>query len=240
MQSFLNTWVNHLQKCSCSQTRAEYAPPSLREGAGEMNIVPGVHSTLVSVPKMVDKDYVVVFDRKAAKTYDATTIAITATEKPVLEAPRCTATGLWLMPLEADGTKENGNDQNSNIESDTTSNIGGVTERANAIFKLPSIHQTIHYHHAPAGFPTKKNFLDAVRAGNYTTGPGLTVAALHKYFPDSDKTQKGHMKGQRQGIRFTKQTALVTWLIQKTCKNKSGTRHRGALTGKMVQRHICP
>ncbi len=27
-------------------------------------------------------------------------------------------------------------------------------------------------------------------------------------FPDSDETQKGHMKGQRQGIRFTKQKAL--------------------------------
>ncbi len=34
------------------------------------------------------------------------------------------------------------------------------------------------------------------------------MAALHKYFPDSDKTQKGHMKGQRQGIRSAKQKAL--------------------------------
>jgi hypothetical protein len=34
------------------------------------------------------------------------------------------------------------------------------------------------------------------------------VSALHKYFPDSDETQKGHMKGQRQGIRSTKKKAL--------------------------------
>ncbi len=59
----------------------------LREGAREMNIVPGLHSTLVRVPKIVDKDYIVVFDKKSAKTYDAKTTMITATAEPVLEAP---------------------------------------------------------------------------------------------------------------------------------------------------------
>ncbi len=66
----------------------------LREGAWEMNIVPGLHSTLVSVPKIVDKDYIVVFDKKSTKTYNAKTTMITATAEPVLEAPRCTLTGL--------------------------------------------------------------------------------------------------------------------------------------------------
>jgi hypothetical protein len=180
----------------------------IRDGAREMNIVPGLHSTLISIPKMVDEDNIVVFDKKSAKTYDATTTTITATEKPVLDAPRCTSTGLWLMPLEADGNKENGGHHYGNIERDKTSNIGGVSERANAIFELPSTHQTILYHHTSAGFPVKETFLNAVRAGNYATWSGLTVAALHKYFPDSDETQQGHMKGQRQGILSTKQKAL--------------------------------
>jgi hypothetical protein len=97
-------------------------------------------------------------------------------------------------------TKTNGSNQASNIE--------GVTERANAIFELPSTCQTILYHHALAGFPVKETFLNAVRAGDYATWPGLTIAVLHKYFPNSDKTQKGHMKGQQQGIGSTKQKAL--------------------------------
>jgi len=59
----------------------------IRDGAREMNIVPGLHPTLVSVPKMVDKDYIVVFDKKSARTYDATTTTISATEQPVLEPP---------------------------------------------------------------------------------------------------------------------------------------------------------
>ena len=195
-------------KSSVRATHKMLLKHKIRDGAREMNIVPGLHSTLISVPKMVDKDYIIVFDKKSATNYDATTTTITASEKPVLEAPRCTSTGLWLMPLKADGNKENDGHHYGNIERDKTSNIGGVSERANAIFKLPSTRQTILYHHTAAGFPVKETFLDAIRAGNYATWPGLTVAALHKYFPDSDETQKGHVKGQHQGIHSTKQKAL--------------------------------
>jgi hypothetical protein len=34
------------------------------------------------------------------------------------------------------------------------------------------------------------------------------VTLINRYFPDSDKTIKGHLKGQRQGIGSTKQVAL--------------------------------
>jgi len=116
------------------------------------------------------------------------------------------------MPLDADEGKENDGHHNGNSEKENDGNIGGVSEgvseKASAIFELPSTRQTIMYHHTSAGFPVKETFLDAIRAGNYATWPGLTVAALHKCFPDSDKTQKGHMKGQRQGIRSTKQKSL--------------------------------
>ncbi len=196
----------------------------LRDGAREMNIVPGLHSTLVSVRKIADKDYIVVFDKNLAKTYNATTTTITAMTEPALKAPQCTLTGLWLMPLE---TKTNDGNQNVNIVGDRASNIQGVTERANAIFELPSTRQTILYHHALAGFPIKETFLNAVRAGNYATWPGLTIAALCKYFPNSDRMHKGHMKGQRQGIRSTKQkNARSSGGVNKTYHNKSGTRHR--------------
>jgi hypothetical protein len=57
------------------------------------------------------------------------------------------------MQLEADGNKEKEGHQYGNMERDKPSNIGGVSERANAIFELPSTRQTILYHHASAGFP---------------------------------------------------------------------------------------
>jgi hypothetical protein len=72
---------------------------------------------------------------------------------------------------------------------------------------LQPLHSKL-YHHASAGFPVKETFLNAVWAGNYAKWPGLTISALHKYFLDSDEMQKGHMKGQRHGIRSTKQKAF--------------------------------
>ena len=45
---------------------------------------------------------------------------------------------------------------------------------------------------------------NAIKAGNYNTWPGLTATAVRHHFPESDKTQKGHMKKQRQNMRSTK------------------------------------
>jgi hypothetical protein len=59
-----------------------------------------------------------------------------------------------------------------------------------------------------AGFPPKETFIRAVCNGNYATWPKLTIKLIHKYMPDLDETAKGHLKGQRQGIRSTKQKAF--------------------------------
>ena len=80
--------------------------------------------------------------------------------------------------------------------------IAGVDE-ANAIFDLPNSWQSLMYFHVAVGFPTKESFTDAVRAGNYARWPGLTTTLIAKHFPDSDETQKGHMKRQRKGVRST-------------------------------------
>jgi hypothetical protein len=79
-------------------------------------------------------------------------------------------------------------------------------EEVNNVYSLPSIPQTIGYLHAAAGFPVKKTWLNTIKAGNYVTWPGLTTTVVRKHFPDSDKTQQGHMKKQRQGVRSMKLT----------------------------------
>jgi len=72
------------------------------------------------------------------------------------------------------------------------------------VYSLPSIQQSVKYLHAAAGFPVKDEWLKAVQAGNYVTWPGLMAAAVWKHCPDSDETQKGHMKKQRHGVRSTR------------------------------------
>ena len=60
--------------------------------------------------------------------------------------------------------------------------------------------------HAAAELPVKETWIRAVRAGNYTTWPGLSVKSIRKYFPDDKEEKlKGHMRVQRQGFWSTKE-----------------------------------
>jgi hypothetical protein len=160
-----------------------------------MNIVPNLHMTLISVPKMAEHGYIAVFDKHEARIYDGTTTKLTASGDPIIVAPWCEDTGLWKMELDLD-YKIFGREYPKHF-------IAGVNE-ANAIFDLPNTRHSLHYYHALAGFPVKDTFLDAVRAVNYATWPSLTTTLIAKHFPNSEETQKGHMKGQWKGIRSTK------------------------------------
>jgi hypothetical protein len=68
--------------------------------ASKVNIVPNLHSTLISIPKMADADYIAVFDKKEARIYNATTTIVSASKDPILVAPRCQDTGLWKLDLD--------------------------------------------------------------------------------------------------------------------------------------------
>jgi hypothetical protein len=169
---------------------------NLRLAAREMNIVPGLQTTLISIPKLADAGYTTVFKKEGAAVYDDYTTTITATQKPVIESERCKHTGMWKLNL------------TPTTEVPSQPEQAATYESANVIFDLPSARETFLWYHASAGFPTKSTFISAVRNGNYATWPKLTVNLIEKYFPDSTETIKGHLKGQRQGIRSTKQRAL--------------------------------
>ena len=154
---------------------------NLRPAARKMNIVPGLHSTLISVPKLADAGYTTVFSKAGAAIYDDYTTTISASNPPVLNADRCDHTGLWKLPL-VEKTKE-------------TNRTPPTNNAINVIFDLPSAHQTFLWYHAAAGFPAKESFIKAVRNGNYATWPKLTVTLIHKYMPDSDETSRANPKG---------------------------------------------
>ncbi len=69
--------------------------------ANKINIMPNLHSTLISVvPKMADADYIAVFDKNEARIYNATTTIVLASKDPLLVAPPCQDTGLWKLDLD--------------------------------------------------------------------------------------------------------------------------------------------
>jgi hypothetical protein len=72
------------------------------------------------------------------------------------------------------------------------------------VYELPSTKEVIRFQHAALGFPTKATLLTSIRNNNLVTFPGMSADNVNKFFPESDETQKGHMKQSRQGVRSTK------------------------------------
>ena len=91
------------------------------------------------------------------------------------------------------------------------------------IDKLPSTEKVITFLHAVWGFPTEATFIKAINKNNLTTFPGLIAAAITNFFPESDETQKGHMRQQWQNIRSTNvpdEDELLTFMPTPGVKHK--------------------
>jgi hypothetical protein len=76
------------------------------------------------------------------------------------------------------------------------------------VHDLPSAAQAIQYLYACAGFPTKATWLKAIGAKFFSMWPLLTTKNVNKHFPESEETQKGHMRQKRQGLRKTNRGGL--------------------------------
>jgi hypothetical protein len=182
---------------------------NLQIAAQEMNIVPGLHSALVSVPKLADTGYTKVLTKDGAAIYNDTTTAISASNHPILESNQCQHTRMWRLTL---------NPKNPNLHNPSKQHE--TPETINVIFDLPSSRKTFLWYHASAGFPPKETFINAVCNGNYVTWPKLTVTLINRYVPNLNKTVKEHLKGQRQGIQSMKQKALEKIIKNKTVRIK--------------------
>eukprot|EP00804_Cyclotella_cryptica_P019220 CCRYP_006117-RA/>CCRYP_006117-RA protein AED:0.10 eAED:0.09 QI:0/0/0/1/0/0/4/0/1232 len=195
---------------------------NVRPPANTVDIVPNLHQTLLSGSKFADADYTAVYDKHEVNFYDSATINIT--ERAVLTGYRCPRTGLWRIPLRPVTVNENTDtlilDSKCGLQSTQPryhvptpthirehlqASLQCNTDHILNVYELPSIEQSIRYLHAAAGFPTKSTWLAAIRKGNYSTWPLITVKNVHKHFPQSEETQQGHMRNQRQGTRSTKQ-----------------------------------
>jgi hypothetical protein len=194
----------------------------VRAPANSIDIVPDLRQTLISGSKFADAGYTAVYDRDSVNFYDEDTIRIDA--PAVLRGYRCPRTGLWRIPLQQFVINDNTDTlvldapcgtqpTNTRYKVPTTEAIKHLLQSSNTresdtlynVYELPTIGQSIRYLHAAAGFPTKSTWLKAIRHGNYSTWPLISVKNVNKYFPESEETQQGHMKNQRQGVRSTKQ-----------------------------------
>jgi hypothetical protein len=107
---------------------------NLWAGASKMNIMPNLHATLISVPKMAEHSYIAVFDKHEARIYDGTTTKLMASGSPIIVTPWCEDTGLWKMKLDLD--------YKILCRKDPEHFIAGV-DKANAIFDLPNMRHSL-------------------------------------------------------------------------------------------------
>ena len=199
----------------------------VREPARSVDMVPSLaEHTLISTSKFADADYVAIYDEKEVNFYDNKTAKIEISEEAVLTGYRCPKTKLWRVPL----TNHIANINTDTLLLDSPSGMDSLNaaytvpstesicdklqillrqapnpnEAINNVYDIPSVEPAIRYLHAAAGYPTKRTWVKAIAKGNYISWPLLTVKNVNKYFPESEETQYGHMRGQRQGVRSTK------------------------------------
>jgi hypothetical protein len=193
---------------------------NVRAPANRVDIVPTLIQTLLSGSKFADAGYTAVYDAKEVNFYDNQKINIT--EQAVLTGYRCPTTALKRVPLVPIVRNDNtdtilfdspGGQKSSNnniiipstikVQEHIKASIEQDEECIGNVYELPSIEQTIRYLPTAVGFPTKATWLKAIRKGNYSTWPLINVKNVYKHFPQSEETQQGHMRGQRQGLRST-------------------------------------
>jgi hypothetical protein len=151
----------------------------LKAGAREAIVVPDIKQALMSVKQLADQGYTTIFHPylEGASVHDNDSFELVIHKPPLLQAWREKG-GLWTVPL--------------------------ADEVAMNVYELPSTKEVIRFQHAALGFPTKATLLAAIRHKNLITFPGMTTENVNKFFPESDETQKGHMKQTKQGVRSTK------------------------------------
>jgi hypothetical protein len=171
----------------------------LRHPANTADTIPGLKTPLVSAGKTVDANYIMVYDKDEVNIYDAETTQVNTTEEAVMTGWQDRETGLWRLPLTANVTNPTTDTQL--LSQEQTNAI--VEEIVSNVHDLPSTEQVVKYLHAAAGFPTKSTWLKAINAGFYASWPMINARNVNKYFPESEETQKGHMRQKRSGVRKT-------------------------------------
>ncbi len=124
---------------------------------------------LMSVRQLADQGYTTVFHPylQGATVHDNASFKLVTNKPPLLQGWRDNG-GLWTALL--------------------------AEEKALNVYELPSTKEVIRFEHAALGFPSKSTLLEAIRNKNLVTFPGMSADNVNNFFPESNQTQKGHMR----------------------------------------------
>ena len=184
----------------------------LREPARSVHIVPQVQTSLLSTSKVVDADYIAVYDKHEVNFYDSKTTVITVSEEAVIKGWRCPNAGLWRVPLiekpinlNTDTlllnhpTKFQSKNQLYHVQTTERSceHIHTMMDQSNKkecihnVYELPSIEQTVRYLHAAAGHPVEETWLNSIGQETTTHGHSSTPRQCKFISQSQRKPNKG-------------------------------------------------
>ena len=152
------------------------------------HIIPGLtHSSLISIGTLCDAG--------CTATFDSTHVKITKNDMTLLTGIREHRTGLWRLPL-VDPPTLHINDHNKITEAPTHK-----LHQLNSVYSTTTIAALVKFLHAAAFSPVVSTWIKAIKNGFFQSWPGLTATAVHKHFPHSVASTKGHMDQTRKNIR---------------------------------------
>ena len=90
----------------------------------------------------------------------------------------------------------NPNENNKHTPLQTSNKLPPPKDTICNVHGLPLTPMAIRYLHAAAGYPTKSTWTTTIKNRNFVTWPLLTVENVNKHYPETNETDKGHMKMQ--------------------------------------------
>jgi hypothetical protein len=167
----------------------------------------------LSTSKVINADYIAIYDKQEVNFYNAKTTKNTVLEEAVLKGWQCPVAGLWWLPLIENPVNLNTDTllldhptelQSQNLYTVQTTKHGqkhirALLSRTNKeeyihnVYELPSIERAVRYLHAAAEHPPEDTWVKAVGCENYNLWPLVNTKNVRKYFPESEETQLGHM-----------------------------------------------
>jgi hypothetical protein len=160
--------------------------PQLSRVAKAAHVFPAMeNNSLLSVGQLCDEGYSVLFNTNGVKI-------LNEKQKIIMKGSRDHATGLWRINL---------------LQTNPTCNISQPPSQphtANNVYVLRNSGALVNYLHKAMFSCTKSALVHAIKKGNLTTWPGLTVEAVNKHLKLTPATAMGHMNQRRQNTRSTK------------------------------------
>ena len=138
------------------------------------HIMPQFHHNIMGIGPLCDHGCRILFEKKTVTVYSQD-------DDVLLRGWReLRGSRLWRFALRPKG----------HTSLPATCTTGHVAMNAH---DLPSVCALFYYLHACAGFPVRSTWLAVIKAGNFSSWPGLIYTNSAKYFPVYIETLKGHM-----------------------------------------------